>query len=323
MPRVWPGRPYPLGATWDGAGVNFALFSEHATKVELCLFDAAGRRQGDAPDRAAGADRPGLARLPARRPARASSTATASTARTSRPTGHRFNPNKVVLDPYAKADRPRPARGTTRCSATRSARGRRPVVRRPRQRRVRPAGGGRRHRLHLGRRPPAADPVAQDAHLRAARQGVHQAACPACRRSSAAPTPAWRREAAIQHLQDLGVTAVELLPVHHHLDDRHLVEKGLTQLLGLQHARLLRPGAALRRREQPPAGRSSEFKTMVRALHAAGIEVILDVVYNHTAEGNQLGPTLSLPRHRQRRLLPPRRRRTRGTTWTSPAAATP
>ena len=98
-----PGAPYPLGATWDGAGVNFALFSEHATGVELCLFDAATRADEIAPRAHARAHRPGLARLPARRAARRTSTASACTARTSRSAGHRFNPAKLLLDPYAKA----------------------------------------------------------------------------------------------------------------------------------------------------------------------------------------------------------------------------
>ena len=106
----------------------------------------------------------------------------------------------------------------------------------------------------------------------------------------------------IEHLQRLGVTAVELLPVHCFVDDRHLVEKGLTNYWGYNSLGFFAPSRAMR----PSLPRQDrEFKTMVKALHRAGIEVILDVVYNHTAEGNHLGPTLSLPRHRQRRVLPP------------------
>ena len=100
-------------------------------------------------------------------------------------------------------------------------------------------------------------------------------------------------EPAIRYLQELGVTAVELLPVHYHLNDRHLVEKGLTNYWGYNTLQFFRAEQRLRCRRFAPAMRCREFKTMVRNLHAAGIEVILDVVYNHTAEGNQLGPTLS------------------------------
>ena len=111
---------------------------------------------------------------------------------------------------------------------------------------------------------------------------------------------------------------VELMPVHAFVDDRHLVERGLRNYWGYNSIGFFAPDHAL----LAPRGPISEFKTMVKTLHSHGIEVILDVVYNHTAEGNQLGPTLSLPRHRQRRLLPAGRRRPRATTWTTPAAAT-
>ena len=190
--RVWPGRPYPLGATWDGAGVNFALFSENATQgravpVRLAPTPTKESHRIALPR----THRPGLARLPARRAA----------------------------GPALRLPRPRPLRagqGASLQSATRSCSiltprpiGRdvrwddslfgykigdpagRPVVRRPRQRRLRPAGRGHRYGLHLGRRPAAAHALAQDAHLRAARQGLHQAASRTCRRSCAAPTPAW------------------------------------------------------------------------------------------------------------------------------------
>ena len=114
------------------------------------------------------------------------------------------------------------------------------------------------------------------------------------RSSCAAPTPASRRSRRSSTCTTLGVTAVELLPVHHHVDDRHLVERGLTNYWGYNTLGVLRARPALRRRRPSPLDAVREFKMMVRALHAAGIEVILDVVYNHTAEGNQLGPTLSL-----------------------------
>ena len=151
--RIWPGHPYPLGATWDGAGVNFALFAENATKVELCLFESPDATQGAAPDHLQGIHRQGLARLPARRLARPA-------LRISRPRavradhGHRFNPNKVVLDPYAKLIGRDAATGPTSCSATSSAirqadlsfddRDSAPFA---------PLAVGDRSGLHLGRRP--------------------------------------------------------------------------------------------------------------------------------------------------------------------------
>ena len=129
-------------------------------------------------------------------------------------------------------------------------------------------------------------------------------------------------EPAIRHLTSLGVTAVELMPVHHHTDEWHLVQRGPEQLLGLQHAVVLRAGHRATRRRRRRSTRVREFKMMVRALHAAGLEVILDVVYNHTAEGNHLGPTLSLRGIDNTVVLPAAAARRRATTRTSPAAAT-
>ena len=128
-------------------------------------------------------------------------------------------------------------------------------------------------------------------------------------------------EAAIGYLKELGVTAVELLPIHHIVDEHFLVERGMSNYWGYSSIGFLAPHAAYAatgtRGEQV-----SEFKGMVKALHAAGIEVILDVVYNHTAEGNHLGPMLVLQGRRQRELLPPRAGRRRVSTWTSRARAT-
>ena len=127
-------------------------------------------------------------------------------------------------------------------------------------------------------------------------------------------------EPAINHLKKLGVTAVELMPVHHHSRDRHLEEKGLTNYWGYNSYGYFAPERRLAA-SRSPAGAVREFKRMVRTLHEAGLEVILDVVYNHTAEGNQLGPTPVAQRHRQFRTTgwSPR---TAGTTWTTRARAT-
>ena len=291
--RIWPGRPYPLGATWDGAGVNFALFSEHATKVELCLFDSPdATKESQRITLPEQTDQVWHGYLPDVQPGQLYGYRVHGPYEPAK--GHRFNPNKVVLDPYAKAIGRDAAVGRRAVRLHARRRRGRPVVRRPRQRRRSP------------RWPRSSTPRSPGATTgRRARPGTRRSSTSCTSRASPSCIPdvpeklrgtyaGLASEAAIQHLHDLGVTAVELLPVHHHVDDRHLVEKGLTQLLGLQHARLLRPGPALRVDARPARARCSEFKTMVRALHAAGIEVILDVVYNHTAEGNQLGPTLSL-----------------------------
>ena len=206
--------------------------------------------------------------------------------------GHRFNPNKLLLDPYAKAI----ARETKWADELWGYKvgdpAGRSFVRRSRQRRLRPAGGRARRGLHLGRRPAAANPLAQDADLRTAREGLHQAASRSARETARHLRRRWAPRRPISYLQSLGITAVELLPVHEHVDDRHLVERGLTNYWGYNTLGFFAPdtryGSAT-----APQDVVREFKTMVRNLHSAGIEVILDVVYNHTAEGNQLGPTLS------------------------------
>ena len=181
----------------------------------------------------------------------------------------------------------------------------RPVVRQARQRAGHAQVPRRRPGLHLGRRP-----------RRRARRGTtpsstsctctgftmrHPDVPPQLRGTYAGLATA----PVIDHLLRLGVTAVELMPVHAFVDDRHLLEKGLRNYWGYNTIGFFAPDMRYSR----DAAAISEFKTMVKTLHSAGIEVILDVVYNHTAEGNHLGPTLSLPRHRQRLLLPPRRRR--------------
>ena len=151
--------------------------------------------------------------------------------------GPPLQPQQGPARSLRQGDRPRPCGGTTRCSATRVGDAEADLSFDERDSaRVRAAGRRGRHGLHLGRRPAAAHAVAQDAHLRAARQGLHEAASRTCPSSCAAPTPGWRPSRRSSTCKTLGVTAVELLPVHHHVDDRHLVEKGLTQLLGLQHA---------------------------------------------------------------------------------------
>jgi glycogen operon protein len=290
MLRVWPGRPYPLGATWDGAGVNFALFSENATKVELCLFDApAATRETHRITLREHTDQVWHAYLPDVLPGQLYGYRVHGPYEPKN--GHRFNPHKVVLDPYAKAIG-RDVRWDDALFGYRI--------------------GDPDADLSFDERDSAAfaplatviDPAFTWGDDRPPRTLWHKTLIyevhvkgftklhPEVPEKIRGTYAGLAAEAAIQHLKSLGVTAVELLPVHHHLDDRHLIEKGLVNYWGYNTLGFFAPD---RRYAAPDVQLDSvqQFKTMVRALHAAGIEVILDVVYNHTAEGNQLGPTLS------------------------------
>ena len=187
---------------------------------------------------------------------------------------------------------------------------------------IRPAGGGDRLGVHLGRRPAAAHALAQDVHLRAARQGLHPAASGSPRASCGAPTPGWPRDAAIAAPDRAGRDGRRAAAGAPSRRRPAPGRDGAGELLGLQHAGLLRPGRPLRGDRRVRWTRCASSRRWCAALHSAGIEVILDVVYNHTAEGNHLGPTLSLRGIDNAVVLPARRRTTPATTWTSPAAAT-
>ncbi len=282
---VWPGMPYPLGATWDGSGVNFALFSEHAEKVELCLFDPKGRREiarVELPERT---DLVWHGYLPQVRPGQLYGY------RVHGPydpeAGHRFNPHKLLLDPYARAidgqvkwsdahfgykighrrddlsfDRRDSAPGMPKCRV------------------IDPAftwGDDRPPKI------PWHETVIYELHVKGFTR-LNTRIPPNLRGTYAGLASA----PAIAHLKRLGITAVELMPVHAFVDDRHLVGKGLRNYWGYNTI-----GYFASEARYSASGAAGEFKSMVKTLHAAGIEVILDVVYNHTAEGNHLGPTLS------------------------------
>jgi isoamylase len=289
--RVWPGRPYPLGATWDGLGVNFALFSEHATAVELCLFDS--KDDAREAERVRMPERTDLvwhAYLPDVQPGQVYGY------RVHGPwdpaSGHRFNPAKVVLDPYAKAVA-RTVEWADEMFGYRIGDPEEDLARDDRDNaHLAPLAAVVDPAFTWGDdappRTPWHDTVIYELHVKGFTK-LHPEVPERLRGTYAGLAT----EPPIEHLKRLGVTAVELLPVHHHSYDRHLVEKGLTNYWGYNTLAFFAPG--VRYASSPtPSGSVREFKMMVRALHAAGIEVILDVVYNHTAEGSHLGPTLSL-----------------------------
>jgi isoamylase len=287
--NVWPGNPFPLGPTWDGHGTNFALFSENAERVELCLFDLDDHETRiDLVERTAfnwHCYIPGVG--PGQRygyrvhgpydPA----------------TGHRFNPRKLLIDPYAKSiegpirwnqgnalpyapsldedadlvpDDADDAAAIPKC-----------VVVDP-------------HFDWGDDRPPAhpwSETVIYEAHVKGMTK-LH----PAVREDLRGTYAGLASEPALEYFRELGVTAVELLPIHHIADESFLHERGLTNYWGYSSIGFLTPHA-LYAATGTHGEQVLEFKGMVKALHSAGIEVILDVVYNHTAEGNHLGPMLA------------------------------
>jgi len=311
---IWPGTPYPLGATWDGQGVNFAVFSEHATAVELCLFDTpdpssgspstlrlrsgqagSGTGQG-APHESERirmpeqTDRVWHVYLPGLQPGQLYGYRVYGPFDPA--SGLRFNPAKLLIDPYAKALSRRiewndalfgytigdPAQDLSfddRDSA--------PFL--PRCVVIDSAFDWADDRPP---RTPLHDSIIYELHVKGFTR-LHPAVPKALRGTYAGLA----FPATVEYLQSLGVTAVELLPVHHHADDRHLVERGLRNYWGYNSLGYFAPDACYS--SSGSLGQQvTEFKAMVKTLHAAGIEVILDVVYNHTAEGNHLGPLLSM-----------------------------
>jgi isoamylase len=282
---VWRGRPYPRGATWDGMGVNFALFSESAERVELCLFDPGGRHEVQRIALREQTDQVWHGYLPQARPGLLYGYRVHGPYRPQQ--GQRFNGHKLLLDPHARNivgslrwhdavfgyrvghadadlsfDRRDSAAWMPRCKVVESA-------------------------FSWGDdRPPEVpwhDMVIYEAHVRGFTRR-HPEVPPALRGTYAGMSSA----PVIEYLKRLGVTTLELMPVHAFVDDRRLHERGLRNYWGYNSIGYFAP-----EHRYSASGKISEFKTMVRTLHAAGIEVILDVVYNHTAEGNELGPTLS------------------------------
>jgi glycogen operon protein len=286
--KDYPGSPYPLGATWDRVGVNFALYAENAIGVDLCLFDG--------PEAVKESHRIKLtershhvwhAYLPGIKPGQLYGYRVHGPFEPEN--GHRFNPNKVLIDPYAKA-----ISGTVQWhnslfgyqigkddlsfNPADSA----PYI---------PKGvvvddrfdwdGDRAPKI------PYHKSVIYETHVKGFTQ-LHPAIPEAIRGTYAA----LGHPVTLSYLRDLGVTAVELMPVHHFITDRYLLDKDLTNYWGYNSIGFFAPDVRYSG-SSTLGGQVTEFKEMVKALHAAGIEVILDVVYNHTGEGNQMGPTLS------------------------------
>ena len=280
------GRPWPMGASHDGSGVNFAVFSAHATQVDLCLYDETGRVEVARLPLPAQTGDVWHGRLPGAAPGLLYGLRAHGPWRPDR--GHRFNPHKLLLDPWA-----REIFGQIDLRGPHSPH----------------YGSDREHPNHLaprdngrdaykarvvadtfdwqGDRPPGtplADSVIYEAHVRGMTQlmpGV-----PEAQRGTYAGLAS---SAAIGHLQRLGVTAISLLPVQQIQDEPRLSEMGLTNYWGYNTLGYFCPDPRYASTAEP----RSEFRDMVRRLHAAGIEVLLDVVYNHTPEGDERGPTLS------------------------------
>jgi isoamylase len=283
--KVWPGQPYPLGATWDGKGVNFALFSAHAEKVELCLFDSSGQHEEARILLPEYTDEVWHCYLPEARPGQLYGY------RVHGPydpaAGHRFNPNKLLLDPYA-----REISGRLRWSDVLFGY----------------RFGGPREDLAIDRRDSARfmpkgrvidsaftwdddrrprnsweETIILELHVKGFTI-KHRAVGERQRGTFAA----LGSPAVIDYLVGLGVTAIELLPIHAAVTERRLAERDLSNYWGYQTIGFFAPDPRFL-----PAGSVDEFKSAVKRLHEAGIEVFLDVVYNHTCEGDHLGPTLS------------------------------
>jgi glycogen operon protein len=288
--KTWLGYPYPLGATWLGNGVNFALFSEHATSVDLCLFDSMEAREENIRIPVTEhTDQVWHIFLPEAQPGQIYGY------RVSGPyepeIGMRFNSSKLLLDPYAKAIAGRVEWGDEmfgyvvggeKEDLTRDFRD--DAWGMPKAVVIDNAfnwDGDRK----LGR--PLAESIVYEVHVKGFTK-LCPSVPPELRGTYAGLGSTW----AIDYFKHLGVTAVELLPVHAHIDDKALVDRGLTNYWGYNTVGFFAPEAKYSG-SGDRGGQVNEFKTMVRNLHAAGIEIILDVVYNHTAEGNHLGATLA------------------------------
>lgn len=285
--RIKPGSRYPRGATWDGAGTNFAVFSANATKIEVCIFDRSGRRELRRIALPEYTDQVWHGYVPGIRPGTPYGYRVHGPY--DPPAGHRFNPNKLLLDPYAAAhvgqliwdpaifgyqvetgddltfDTRDSARFVPKCTV---------------------ADPSFEWTAQNGQSiAPWDDAILYEAHVRGFTK-LHPRLPPKLRGTYAGLAS----DEVIDYLKALGVNCIELLPVHTFITESHLLEKGLTNYWGYNSIGFFAPEPWY---ASNPQDSLREFKQMVARLHAAGMEVILDVVYNHTAEGNERGPTLS------------------------------
>ncbi|NNB36831.1 glycogen debranching protein GlgX, partial [Pseudomonas fragi] len=284
--RIREGLPFPLGATWDGLGVNFALFSANASKVELCLFDAAGEVELERIELPEYTDETFHGYLPDAHPGQVYGYRVYGPYEPEN--GHRFNHHKLLIDPYAKQ-----LVGELKWSEALfgytighpdadlsfDERDSAPFV--PKCKVVDPAHTwGHDRRLSV----PWERTIFYEAHVRGI--SMRHPAVPDALRGTFAGLMV---DEVVEHITDLGVTSVELLPVHAFVNDQHLLQKGMTNYWGYNSIAFFAPDP-----RYLASGKIAEFKETVAHLHKAGLEVILDVVYNHTAEGNEQGPTLSM-----------------------------
>ncbi|ACC74413.1 glycogen debranching protein GlgX [Paraburkholderia phymatum] len=284
--RITEGLPFPLGATWDGKGVNFALFSAHATKVELCLFDEKGEKELERIELPEYTDEVWHVHVAGLKPG------TVYGYRVHGPyepeAGHRFNPNKLLLDPYAKAhvgslrwdpslfgymleneddltfDERDSAAFMPKCQVVDQT-------------------FNWTHPTRI--RVPWDRTIVYETHVRGYTK-LHPGVPEAMRGTF----DGLAQKPVIDHIRRIGATTIELLPVHSFVNDQYLLDKGLTNYWGYNTIGFF---AADPRYFARGPGAVAEFKEMIDRLHDAGLELILDVVYNHTAEGNERGPTLS------------------------------
>jgi isoamylase len=286
--RLWPGQPFPLGPRWDGQGTNFSLFSEHADKVELCLFDGNDRETRYELTERTAFNWHGY--LPGVGPGQRYGYRVHGPWAPDQ--GHRFNPKKLLIDPYAKA-----IEGLVRWDLANAL----PYV--PGEE----DGDLERDDEDDAEAIPKAivvdegfdweddrplqtswhDTVIYEVHVKGFTKRLERV-----RENLRGTYAGFASEPSLEYLTSLGVTAVELLPVHHIIDEQALADKGLTNYWGYSSIGYLAPHAGYAATGST-GDQVREFKGLVKALHRAGIEVILDVVYNHTAEGNHLGPMLS------------------------------